>query len=62
MDREISPPEPALTHRISQLAFEYWVSRGRPFGSAEEDWYRAEAEILEQTDLYTLHETWEKSK
>jgi hypothetical protein len=30
---------------IAQLAYQYWEQRGRPFGSPEEDWFRAEREI-----------------
>jgi hypothetical protein len=31
---------------ISKLAYSYWQARGGNGGSAEEDWYRAEQEIL----------------
>jgi hypothetical protein len=44
------PSEPALAHRLRQLAFEYWNQRGCP--------YRAEQEIQKQINPYTLHETW----
>jgi hypothetical protein len=27
---------------IKELAYEYWVERGRPMGSPEVDWYKAE--------------------
>ena len=30
---------------IAQLAYAYWEARGRPWGSPEEDWFRAEHEI-----------------
>jgi Protein of unknown function (DUF2934) len=30
---------------IAQLAYTYWEARGRPWGSPEEDWFRAEHEI-----------------
>ncbi|MEY2394357.1 MAG: hypothetical protein QOF94_702 [Acidobacteriaceae bacterium] len=30
---------------IAALAFELWQARGSPFGSPEEDWFRAEAEF-----------------
>lgn len=30
---------------IAQQAYQYWEQRGRPFGSPEEDWFRAEREI-----------------
>jgi len=31
---------------ISRLAYFYWEARGGKGGSAEDDWYRAEQEIL----------------
>jgi hypothetical protein len=37
----------APTHEeISRLAYAYWEARGREHGSAENDWYRAERELL----------------
>jgi hypothetical protein len=30
---------------IAHLAYSYWDERGRQGGSAEDDWYRAEAEL-----------------
>jgi hypothetical protein len=30
---------------IALLAYGYWEERGRPEGSPEEDWYRAETEL-----------------
>ncbi len=35
-------PEPA---DIARLAHQHWEERGRPLGTPEEDWYRAEKEI-----------------
>jgi len=35
----------SLHEEISRLAHSYWEERGRKGGSAEEDWFRAEAEI-----------------
>lgn len=32
-------------HEIAQLAEQFWIERGRPFGSAEVDWLRAEATL-----------------
>ena len=32
-------------HEIAQLAEQLWVERGRPFGSPEVDWLRAEATL-----------------
>jgi len=31
--------------RIARLAYSYWEARGRPHGSPEEDWFRAEEEL-----------------
>lgn len=33
---------------IAELAYSYWVSRGYPGGSSEEDWLRAEQELLQR--------------
>jgi hypothetical protein len=38
----------SIQERIALLAYSYWEQRGRPSGSPEEDWYRAEQEILGQ--------------
>jgi hypothetical protein len=32
-------------HEIAQLAEQFWIERGRPFGSAEVDWLRAESSL-----------------
>ena len=34
--------------KIEQLAYSYWVERGCPEGSPDEDWFRAEATLREQ--------------
>jgi hypothetical protein len=31
---------------VAQLAYHYWEARGRPLGSPEEDWFRAEQDVL----------------
>ncbi len=31
--------------RIAEMAYAYWEARGRPFGSPEEDWFRAEHDV-----------------
>jgi hypothetical protein len=36
----------SLRERIERLAHSYWEHRGRKDGSADDDWYRAEAEIF----------------
>jgi hypothetical protein len=38
-----------VTHdEIARLAYLHWEARGRPEGSPEVDWLRAEQELLEQ--------------
>ena len=32
-------------HEIAQLAEQFWVERGRPYGSPEIDWLRAESTL-----------------
>lgn len=43
------PASPAQTEsrreNIEALAYQFWEERGRPIGSPEEDWFRAEAEV-----------------
>ena len=35
-----------LNHEnIARLAYQFWEERGRPFGSSEMDWLRAEQEL-----------------
>ena len=35
-----------LTHKsIARLAYSHWEARGCPYGSPEEDWFRAEEEL-----------------
>jgi len=44
--RSVPPPPAAPTHeQIARLAYELWERRGRPFGSSDEDWVRAEEEL-----------------
>jgi hypothetical protein len=39
------PQEEARLRRVAQLAYSYWEERGFTGGSAEADWFRAEAEL-----------------
>ncbi len=41
---------------IEKLAYQFWVSRGCPAGSAEEDWYEAERALLRAADTDRLTE------
>lgn len=34
-----------------KLAYEYWVNRGRPFGSPEVDWFAAEKHLATQPQV-----------
>ncbi len=47
-----STPDPEVTpshqEKVARLAYTYWEQRGCQGGSPEEDWYRAEQEILGQ--------------
>lgn len=38
----------SVQEKIALLAYNYWEQRGRAGGSPEEDWLRAEREILSQ--------------
>lgn len=38
--------EVSIRERIALLAYSYWEARGRQGGSPEEDWLRAESEVL----------------
>ncbi len=47
---EVKVPQPTVPveEQIALLAYSYWEARGRQDGSAEEDWFRAEREVLSQ--------------
>jgi hypothetical protein len=32
---------------VEAMAYQFWLQRGCPIGSDQEDWYRAEAELRE---------------
>ncbi len=36
--------------QIETLAYQYWEERGSPFGTPEDDWFRAEAEFHDRDD------------
>lgn len=40
-----SAPAAPTHEEIATLAYHYWESRGRPIGSPEEDWLRAERDV-----------------
>lgn len=41
----VDPPAPSQGE-IARLAYAYWEARGRWHGSPQEDWYRAERELI----------------
>ena len=43
--------ETSIRERIALLAYSYWETRGCRGGSPEEDWFRAERELLENPAL-----------
>jgi hypothetical protein len=45
-DPSTKPVDPPSHEQIASLAEKYWVARGHPLGSPEEDWLRAERELL----------------
>ena len=47
----IFPSAVSVQERIALLAYTYWEQRGQTSGSPEEDWFRAEREILGQMSL-----------
>jgi len=43
-----NPVAPPSYQEIAKLAQRYWDDRGRPEGSPEQDWLRAEKDLLER--------------
>jgi hypothetical protein len=41
----------SVQEKVALLAYRYWEERGKQGGSAEEDWFRAEREILGQSGI-----------
>lgn len=41
-----SAPEAPTHAEIAALAYHHWESRGKPIGSPDEDWFRAEQDLL----------------
>ena len=42
-----TPATPPSYQEIAALAERYWLDRGRPEGSPEQDWLRAEHDLME---------------
>lgn len=45
-EQGVPVPDTTIEDQIAKLAYSLWQARGGNGGSAEEDWYRAEQEIL----------------
>lgn len=43
-DPRVTVP-PMLHQSVEDLAYHYWNHRGRPVGSPDEEWFRAEEEV-----------------
>ena len=43
---ETHPATPPSREQIARLAEKYWAERGHPEGSPEQDWLRAEHELM----------------
>jgi hypothetical protein len=52
MSKELHGPDPMYEKRVSQLAYEYWIQRGRPNGTPDVDWRRAEETV--ERDIHPL--------
>jgi Protein of unknown function (DUF2934) len=40
----------AQHEQIAKLAYRLWEERGRPLGSPDDDWFRAEQEFIQRSD------------
>ena len=40
----------AQYEQIEKFAYQLWEDRGRPFGSSDEDWFRAQWEFMRGPD------------
>jgi hypothetical protein len=49
--QEILSSAVSIRERVALLAYSYWQERGCQGGSPEEDWFRAEREILGQFSI-----------
>ena len=41
---------------VQRLAYHFWEERGRPWGSADEDWFRAERELYHRLGSSFRHQ------
>jgi hypothetical protein len=56
-DKKEVPVESAAEEHIAALAYEFWKLRGRPIGSPEEDWFRAEKQLNQGEPLFSIHKS-----
>jgi hypothetical protein len=53
-------PDPPAFDEIAQRAYELWIEKGCPHGSAEQDWHEAEQQLMlghrGRTPIPTLHD------
>ncbi len=40
----------AEREQIEKLAYQLWEERGRPLGTLDDDWFRAEQEFIQRSD------------
>jgi len=50
-ERIVNTESISIKEKVALLAYSYWERRGMPGGSPEEDWYRAEKEVLDQLGI-----------
>ena len=50
MTKELHRPDAMYEKRVSQLAYEYWIQHGRPNGTPDVDWRRAEETVERETN------------
>jgi len=57
-EAQTEPRQDRTEHEsIQRLAYSYWEARGCPIGSPDEDWFRAEVELLKTDSKATLETT-----
>jgi hypothetical protein len=52
MSQRMNSNDSAYARRFARLAYRYWEMRGSPVGSSDEDWFRAEREIVHECEPY----------
>ncbi len=44
---------PVGRQMVEAMAYQFWLQRGCPIGSDQQDWYRAEAELKDKNQANT---------